>query len=316
MKVVFGTMTFAKQADAKAAAEMLDDFVGAGYSELDTAYVYNQGDTETMLGELMAGKSSYDHITLAGKANPQGPGRLTTEGVNTQLDTSLDRVKRTSFDLFYLHSPDVETPIDQSLGAIDQAYRDGKIKRFGLSNYSAWQVSQIVERCEANGWIKPSCYQGMYNAITRDVEKELFLCLAEYNIAFYAYNPLAGGLLTGKYRDTESLPDSGRFSYHKGYPERYWKDVNHQAVNQITKACEKSGIPVVNAALGWMMHHSALASGPQQEDNAVILGASSREQLTQNLAACKQGSLPEELLDVMDDAWSLARPSCIKYFRP
>ena len=314
MKIVMGTMTIGNQADAATGSTMLDRFVDAGYTEFDTAYVYNAGKTETILGELLSQKSWADDITIAGKANPKEPGGLSADGIDMQLSTSLERLQRPNVDLFYLHQPDLDTPIDDTLAAIDKAYREGKVGAFGLSNYAAWQVAQIFERCDKNGWPTPVCYQGMYNAITRDVERELFKCLADYNMAFYAYNPLAGGLLTGKYEDTDSLPDSGRFSYHKGYPERYWKDDNHRAVAMIRRACKKLDIPVVNAALGWMLHHSPLATG--HADHAVILGASSVEQLDQNLAACQQGALPQELIDVIDDTWEMCRPSCIKYFRP
>jgi len=316
MKVVLGTMTMGNQADPDSASRMLDHFVDAGFDELDTAYVYNEGKTETILGDLLPGKTWSDKITIAGKANPKGPARLTAKGIKTQLDTSLERVKRSHFDIFYLHSPDLETPIDETLAAIDEAHQAGKISRLGLSNYAAWQVAQIVERCEKNGWLKPSCYQGMYNAITRDVERELFLCLADYKLAFYAYNPLAGGLLTGKYQSTESLPENGRFSYHAGYPERYWKDENHQAVARVRDICKQHEMPVVNAALGWMMHHSPLATTYKAVEHAVILGASRIEQLEQNIVACKQGPLPDEIVNALDEAWAQTRPSCIKYFRP
>ncbi len=314
MKIVMGTMTIGNQADANTGSTMLDRFIDAGYSELDTAYVYNQGKTETILGELLVDKSWADNIAIAGKANPKEPGGLSAVGIEKQLSTSLDRIKRQQFDLFYLHEPDLDTPIDETLEAIDSAYRNGQLAGFGLSNYAAWQVAQIYERCDKNGWLKPTVYQGMYNAITRDVERELFKCLTDYNMAFYAYNPLAGGLLTGKYQNTDTLPDSGRFSYHKGYPDRYWKDDNHRAVATISRACRELELPVVNAALGWMLHHSPLAKG--NADHAVILGASSVTQLEQNLAACKQGPLNSELVDAIDEAWEMCRPTCMKYFRP
>ncbi len=316
MKIVMGTMTIGNQADADIGSTMLDRFIEAGHTEFDTAYVYNQGKTETILGELLPQKSWSDKITIAGKANPNEPGGLSAAGIEMQLTTSLDRLQRPNVDLFYLHQPDLETSIDETLAAIDKAHREGRLGAFGLSNYAAWQVAQIFERCDKNGWLKPICYQGMYNAITRDVERELFKCLHDYEMAFYAYNPLAGGLLTGKYQDTDKLPDSGRFSYHKGYPERYWKDDNHRAVAMIHRTCRELDIPIVHAALSWMIHHSPLATSPQSTEHAVILGASSVAQLEQNLAACQHGPLPQELVSVIDDAWEMCRPTCMKYFRP
>lgn len=316
MKVVLGTMTFGNQADSDTASTMLDSFAGGGLNELDTAYVYNDGKTESILGDLLPGKSWAANAIIAGKANPRGPGRLSAAGIREQLDTSLERLKRQHLDLFYLHSPDLETSIDETLEAVNEAHAQGKIKKLGLSNYAAWQVSQIYERCEQRGWLKPSCYQGMYNAITRDVERELFLCLADYNMGFYAYNPLAGGLLTGKYKNTPDLPDTGRFSYHAGYPERYWKEVNHRAVGELADVCRGADIKVAAAALRWMLHHSPLAEGPRTDDNAVIVGASNPGQLDENLTACTEGPLPTELVEALDAAWSIAQPTCMKYFRP
>lgn len=327
MKLIFGSMTFGKQVEANEAAAMLDESVTRGLIEIDTAYVYNGGRTEIMLGELLTAKPN-PALKLAGKANPAAPGRLSASGIKEQLDTSLERLQQESLDLFYLHSPDTETAIDTTLEAINDAHEAGKIKKLGLSNYASWQVSQIYEKCEKNGWLKPVCYQGMYNAITRDVERELFQCLADYEIAFYVYNPLAGGLLSGKYHTPDSipqsLPDSGRFSYHKSYPDRYWKDENHRAIAGIANACEDNGLSVLEAALGWLLHHSALATstgwktpeGSSADGSGVILGASSLGQLQQNLDACHRGPLPESVVDAIDEAWEMARPNCIKYFRP
>ena len=122
----------------------------------------------------------------------------------------------------------------------------------------------------------------------------------------------------------QSLPDSGRFSYHKSYPDRYWKDENHRAVAGIANACEDNGLSVLEAALGWLLHHSALATsagwktpeGSAADGNGVVLGASSLGQLQQNLDACHRGPLPESVVDAIDEAWEMARPNCIKYFRP
>ncbi len=327
MKLVLGTMTIGNQLDADETSLLLDEYEASGFTEVDTAYVYNQGKTETVLGELLSSRSGSDNFSLAGKANPSAPGRLSAEGVRMQLDTSLERLKIEALDLFYLHSPDLETPIDETLGEVNEAYQQGRIKNFGLSNYASWQVAQIVERCEKNGWLKPVCYQGMYNAITRDVERELFKCLADYGLAFYVYNPLAGGLLSGKYTSPEydpgspppALPETGRFSYHKGYPERYWKDDNHRAVAGIARACAEHQISVLEASFAWLAHHSAIADGlgyNADYEHAVVVGASSLAQLQQNLKAWRCGPLPDAVVDAIDEAWLIAQPSCIKYFRP
>ena len=327
MKLVLGTMTFGKQVDEDTASRMLEAYAKTGFKELDTAFIYNEGKTESMLGELLGERLSKvsgqnDHykpplLSMAGKADPGGhPDRLSASGINTQLETSLSRTGREHFDLYYLHSPDLDTPIEDSLAAINQAHLSGKITNFGLSNYAAWQVAQICEICKKEGWLSPVCYQGMYNAITRDVEKELFPCLKDYGLAFYDYNPLAGGLLTGKYLRSTELPTNGRFSYHKGSPERYWKDSNMQGVSLVADACHKENIAVASAALRWLIHHSPLNEWQAGMEHAVVLGASTLEQLQENLSACAEGPLPTIITDQFEQAWKKAEPFCIKYFRP
>ena len=319
MKLVLGTMTFGNQVDQNSASSMLDVYVKAGFNELDTAFTYNEGNTESLLGEIIGSDNGNkaSRFSMASKAHPSGdPDRLSTAGLTRQLETSLARTGRDQFDLYYLHSPDLDTPIEDTLSTINQAHQGGKIRNFGLSNYAAWQVAQIYEICDKEGWLTPVCYQGMYNAITRDVEKELFPCLKNYNMAFYIYNPLAGGLLTGKYLKNTELPTNGRFSYHKGYPERYWKDSNMQGVSLVAEACQQENTTVASAALRWLIHHSPLNDWNPGQEHAIVLGASNLEQLQENLAACAEGPLPTVITDKLEQAWKKAEPFCIKYFRP
>jgi len=321
MKIVLGTMTFGNQVDQGAASDMLETYLRAGHRDLDTAFTYNEGKTESMLGVIAApdGTDNAARFSMASKAAPAGdPDRLSAKGIAAQLETSLARTGRDQFDLYYLHSPDLDTPIENTLSAINEAHQRGAIVNFGLSNYAAWQVAQICEICKREGWLSPVCYQGMYNAITRDVEKELFPCLRDYNLAFYVYNPLAGGLLTGKYQKNTELPTNGRFSYHKGYPERYWKDSNMQGVSLVAQACkqEDGDTTVASAALRWLIHHSPLNDWKPEIEHAIVLGASSPQQLQENLAACAQGPLSQTIVDQFEQAWKKAEPFCIKYFRP
>jgi len=319
MKLVLGTMTFSNQVNQDSATQMLEMYIKTGFNELDTAYVYNEGETESLLGVIAGPDDAVKpaRFSMASKAAPGGdPNRLSPKGISTQLETSLSRTKRNHFDLYYLHSPDLDTPIEDSLSAINQAHQSGKITNFGLSNYAAWQVAQICEICEKEDWLKPVCYQGMYNAITRDVEKELFPCLKDYALAFYVYNPLAGGLLTGKYLRTTELPTNGRFSFQKGYPERYWKDSNMQGVSLVAEACQQENITVAAAALRWLIHHSPLNDWKPEMEHAIVLGASTLEQLEENLNACAEGPLSTIITDQFEQAWKKSEPFCIKYFRP
>lgn len=313
MQIILGTMTFSDQVDQKTAATMVTDFRSAGHQQIDTAFVYNQGKTEELLGALNT-EAVLEGCDIAGKANPRGGNGLTAESVNTQLTTSLQRMGKESLDLFYLHSPDLDTPIIDTLEAVQKLYESGKFKRFGLSNYAAWQVAEIVELCRHHDWIEPTVYQGMYNALTRDVERELFLCLSNYHIQFYAYNPLAGGILTGKHLSVDVAPESGRFATFEGYQDRYWKPDYFNVVKRFVQSCESADIQPAAAALRWLIHHSDIAEGPVE--HGIILGASSLEHFEQNLNACNAGPLPESVITTLNSGWEEIRPACIKYFRP
>lgn len=252
------------------------------------------------------------------KANPDEPGGLTPASVVRQLRTSLERLRTDSLDLFYLHMPDLETPIEDTMAAVAEQHAAGRFRRFGLSNYAAWQVAEIVGLCAAHGWPQPVVYQGMYNALTRDVERELLACLAHFSITFYAYNPLAGGLLSGKYRSVDDLPDNGRFAGNESYQARYWKAGYFDVIGRFADLARRHDIEPAAAALRWLVHHSALANGPAggKNDHAIILGATSEARLIANLDACERGPLPDELVMALDEGWETVGPSCIKYFRP
>lgn len=314
MKIVLGTMTFGDQVDQQTAIEMIDLFSARGFTELDTAYVYHDGKTESVLGQINQ-SNSLSGLQVAGKANPSVMDGLTKASISHQIATSLERTGLDAFDLYYLHQPDLNTDIRTTLASVFNVYQEGKFKRFALSNYAAWQVAEIVEICEQEGWMKPVVYQGMYNALTRDIERELLNCLSNYNIGFYVYNPLAGGMLTGKHVSTQAAdqPSSGRFATFAGYQDRYWKADYFSVMESICAACSASNIAPANAALRWLVHHSDISDG---DNNAIILGASRLTHLESNLDACKDAPLPDSVVAALDEGWEQVRPTCIKYFRP
>lgn len=313
MKTILGTMTFSDQVDAQASGAMIERFLASGHNELDTANIYNQGKTESLLGELISPHQRKD-IFIASKVHPWNDDGLQPVQIEKQLQQSLQRLNTESVDLLYLHSPDLKTPVEQTLETCHQLYRQGKFHTFGLSNFAAWQVAEVVEKCRQNGWMQPTVYQGMYNALTRDVEKELFGCLRNYDISFYAYNPLAGGLLTGKYQTIESIPDHGRFNDNNEYQLRYWKEDYFAVLQQLNALAGQLEISPVEVAMSWLSHHSMLE--PDRGD-AIILGASRIEQLEENLQAVTNAStLDQSILDILDHGWEIIKPNCFKYFRP
>lgn len=311
MKVILGTMNFGPQLDKVASNQMIDSFLETGNQELDTAYVYNGGTTEEILGDILP-TLKLDGYKVATKVHPRITGRLDRDTILMEFGDSLKRMKRDSVDLLYFHFPDGKTPIDEALFTIKELYEQGKIKEFGLSNYPAWQVIDIAYKCDKIGCPHPMVYQGMYNALCRNVEPELFPAIRSLGMRFYAFNPLAGGMLTGKHHHFENVPGPGRFARLESYRKRYWKQSYFDAVDEIRKACDAENIPMVETAYRWLAYHSCLDA---TKGDGILLGASCLEQMTQNMAAVGKGELPKSVLDAMEAAWEIAKPDSPSYFK-
>lgn len=314
---LLGTMAFGGRADSQQSLEMMKAFLGRGHILLDTAIMYVDGKSEAIIGGMHLPKT----VSIATKANPWDGKTLKPESVRAQLETSLQRLQTDCVDLFYLHAPDHQTPVQDTLRACHELYKEGKFKELGLSNYASWEVAEIVCICKHNNWIVPTVYQGMYNATTRQVETELFPCLRYYGMKFYAYNPLAGGLLTGKYHfeDQDGSQPEGRFfgnNWAAAYRDRYWKPSHFQAIDLVLKALETAYGPdkptLTSAAMRWMYHHSKLKG---DAGDGVIIGMSNMEQLQQNLNAAEEGPLDDRVVASFNEAWNLVAHECPNYFR-
>jgi aflatoxin B1 aldehyde reductase len=198
------------------AGKILDVFRSYGHTEIDTARGYGGGSSEEYLGLL---KWQDRGIVMETKLSPRAKIGL-PEGVQTShrpehlrlgLETSLKALKTDKIEMWYLHAPDRSTPYEDTLREINNLHKEGKFNRFGISNFMSWEVAQLCEIADRNGWIKPTAYQGVYNALHRAVEPELFPCLRKYGISFYEFNPLAGGFLTDRYtRDQQAAASTQR----------------------------------------------------------------------------------------------------------
>lgn len=256
-----------------------------GHNEIDTARAYGEGSSEEMLGELQWQKRELvmdtKYYPTAGRSAPaawDAELRHTPEGLRENLEKSLAALKTDKVDMWYLHGPDRTVPYHTTMQAVNDLFKEGKFQRLGLSNYMAWEVAQICEMCKANGWKLPDVYQGVYNALHRSVEPELFPCLRQYGIAFYNYNPLAGGYLTSRYSrdDKDNEIESGsRFDPNKWqgkmYRGRYWNDQYFDALDVLRPVAKSHGLTEAECALRWMTHHSLLK---RECGDAVIIGAS------------------------------------------
>lgn len=320
VRVVLGTMTFAGQTDKDSAMQMIRAFADSPLSkaapELDSARMYGGGKTEELIGELMAENAEdFSACALATKANPFMDNTLTAEGTTAQLDATLGALKTNAVDVFYLHAPDAAVAIEETLQAVQDAFEAGKFKRFAVSNFTAWETVWVHNYMKSKGWVVPVIYQGMMNAITRRVEDDLFPALRRLGMAFYAYNPLAGGMLTGKHT-RESAKESGRFNggtvWGKIYQQRFMQQKQFDALETIMPACEAAGIPAAEAALRWMMHHSPLDG---TKGDAVIIGASKMGHFEQNLAALAKGPLPASVVAAYDQGWDMCRDCAPNFSR-
>ncbi|KAL9981155.1 hypothetical protein ACROYT_G009823 [Oculina patagonica] len=319
VKTSIGCSNLGEQCTLDQTKEFVELCMDNGCYDFDTASMYAGGKSEEFIGEVVKDPK----VFIATKAHPWSEKGLKYDRVLEQMNESLKRLKRNSVDLFYLHAPDHNTPIEETLEAVNHLYKEGKFKYFGLSNYASWEVAEIYYLCKMNNYPLPTVYQGMYNPVTRDVERELLPCLRRFGITFRAYNPLAGGLLTGKHRyeDKDSGKiQPGRFAgierWSDVYIKRYWKKPLFELLDKLKVTLDRiygeGKVTLIDASLRWMYHHSKMDGAL---GDAVILGASSVKHLEENLKSTKHGPLHEDVVKVFDEAWGQIRSDCVNYFR-
>jgi len=256
LPIVFGAMTFGREGEEQVrtskledCAAILDTFQSHGHNEIDTSRFYGVSpppQTQTLQANSPHGGSSEEYLkalnwqtrglTMDTKFFPNVHGmmgrpitHLDPSSMSSGLSSSLTALGCTRVDLWYLHAPDRSVPLQETLSAVASLHAQGKFSRWGISNYMSWEVAAICELCRANGWALPAVYQGVYNALHRTVEAELLPCLRYYGVAFYAFDPLAGGWLTGRYHRGTAHADvapGSRFDANKMqgqmYRQRYW----------------------------------------------------------------------------------------------
>ncbi|KAK4547091.1 hypothetical protein LTR36_001312 [Oleoguttula mirabilis] len=263
--------------------------------ELDTARAYNNGRGEEDLGAIPEAKNNF---IIATKAPGFSAGSLSYQKVIDNCNASLAAMKQEKIDLYYFHGPDRQTPLEESCKAIHQLHQEGKIAAFGVSNFNAQEVADIHSICSRNRWITPTVYQGMYNALARTGETALFPVLRRLGMAFYAFSPLAGGFFSKSSEQLRTPARGSRMDQMKHFAIMYVNDVTLEMHDRLTQTCEREGLTLMEATLRWLMHHSILG-----DDDGVILGGSSAEQMEDNLKACKGGPLPQSIVNCFQVVW-------------
>ncbi|KAL6715474.1 hypothetical protein ACLMJK_006435 [Lecanora helva] len=321
-RVILGLMTFGP--DEKAGARItslsdyekcLDFFQSQGNNEVDTARTYIGGQQEAFTAEAHWKERG---LTLATKCYPREPGMHSATKIAENLEKSLSELKTDCVDIFYLHAADRSVPFEETLEALNDLHKQGKFVQLGLSNFAAFEVAEIAVMCKERGWIRPTIYQGMYNAITRLLEQELIPACHRYGIDVVIYNPLAGGLFSGKIKSAD-IPAEGRYSttndsQGKMYRDRYFKDATFDALRLVEDVARKHNLTMLEIALRWCTHHSALKMQNGGRDG-VIIGVSSLSQLESNLKDLEKCPLPEEVLKALDEAWMLTKATTERYWR-
>lgn len=300
LKLAIGTAGFP---GAEKLQPALDAVKAAGIKEIDTAEMY--GNNEVDLGSVGAA----DSFVISTK-NPGGwaPGSLAE--ITTRFNESLDKLKTKHVDILYVHGPDRELPLDDWVPQVDALHKEGKFKRFGVSNFTPDETRALHEYAKSKGYVLPTVYQGNYNAVSRHIDTTLFPVLRELGIAFYAYSPVAGGFLTKTKKALEEGTADGRFRADheapvaKMYHDLYTKPKLLEGLGRWEGIAEQQGVPRAELAYRWVYYHSALK---QELGDVVIVGASKPEQITQTVEGIRRGPLKPEVAKAIDDVWELVK---------
>ena len=297
-QLVLGTMTFGDTADADTSRAMVDAALDAGITWLDTANGYAATRTEEILGEVLAGRR--DQFSVATKAgiyagDAGGEPLLSRKGVRTSLEASLRRLRTDHVDLFYLHQPDRSVSVDETADALADVVASGMAKAVGVSNFAAWQIADLTGACERAGAPRPVVAQQLYNLVARRVEDEYAEFATTHGLATIVYNPLGGGLLTGRH-SFDAAPGEGRFgssSLSTMYRDRYWNRSLFEAVDALAAIASDAGIGLPELSLRWLLSRPVVS--------AVLLGGSKPDQLRANIAAADRGPLSADIVAACDE---------------
>ncbi len=286
--VGLGCNNFGWRIDAEATRKVVDAALDAGVNFLDTADVYGGGQSEEFLRGALAGRR--EKVVLATKFGiKMGEGKegARPDYVKEAVEASLRRLGTDRIDLYQIHRPDPSTPIADTLGALNGLVREGKVREIGCSNFSAAQIRE-AEAAAANGAARFVSVQNDYSLLQREPEKEVLPECARRGIAFIPYFPLANGLLTGKYRQGQPLPEGSRGQ--TGFGPKVFTEENLAKVESLIRFAESRGHSVLELAFSWLLGRPAVAS--------VIAGAKTPEQLRANAGAAGWRLTPAEMAEV------------------
>jgi aryl-alcohol dehydrogenase-like predicted oxidoreductase len=319
-EICLGTMTFGGrsgiysmigQVDQETATQLLRTAIEGGVNFFDTADVYSDGDAERLLGRGLKdlGIPRKDAVIATKVRGRMGPGPnavgLTRGHIMTAVKESLDRLGTDYIDLYQIHGVDLVTPLDETLRALDDLVRSGQVRYIGCSNLMAWQIAKALGLSEGRGWARFETVQAYYTIASRDLEREIVPLMAAEQLGLMVWSPLAGGLLSGKFRRSAAKPNDARRNDFDFPPV----DREHafNILDAIEPIAQRHGVSIARVALAWVLHQKSVMT--------VIVGAKRPEQLEDNIAAADLVLTPADLaaLDKVSalkpeyPAWMVAR---------
>jgi aryl-alcohol dehydrogenase-like predicted oxidoreductase len=301
-RLCLGCMTFGREIDEAASLPIIQRALDAGVNFFDTANVYGNGASEIIVGKAL--KAQRHSIVLASKVFGQmgkGPNDrgLSRYHIMQAVEDSLRRLQTDHLDLYQVHRWDADTPIDESMRALDDLVQQGKVRYLGCSNFAGWQLIKALWTSDVNGLARFESVQPPYSLVRREIEHELLPACQDQQVAVIPYSPLAGGFLSGKYERGGAIPQGSRFDVAKRYQDIYLNDKSFRVVDRLKAYAEERGMPKEQLAIAWVAAHPAVT--------APIIGARTEEQLEQGLASVELAhTMPsaerEELTRLADEA--------------
>jgi aryl-alcohol dehydrogenase-like predicted oxidoreductase len=294
-----GAMNFGKRTPEAESKAILRRALELGIVHIDTANAYGDGISERIVGEALRGKR--DQVTLATKC---GFGRvegklegLSRARIREAIDGSLSRLGTDWVDVYYLHVPDHDTPIDETLDTFAELLEQRKILAWGVSNYAAWQVLEMIHKADARKMPRPVIAQQLYNVLLRQLDVEYFAFARRYEMHTTVYNPLAGGLLSGKHARDGSTQRGSRFDKNRLYQGRYFTEAMFDRVDALAELARAENMSLLDLSYAWLAYAPGVDS--------ILLGPASVKQLEEGVAACAHGLTPEVrgLVDALYRVW-------------
>lgn len=304
-----GTMTFGLQVDESGSRVILNRAFDHGLIYLDTSDAYplggtseTAGDTEEIIGRWMKDKRNREEVLLTTKCfapTRRGPNSwgLSRQHIMDAIEGSLKRLDTDHIDLYLAHMDDTNTPLDETLRAFEDIVAAGMVRYVGCSNYSAWRLGKAQRVADELGTTGYMAIQSRYNLLYRDIETDLLPLCRDEGIGMMVYNPLAGGMLSGKYKAGQAPAEGTRFTIGNAgamYQERYWQESQIAAVAQLKSEVEKRGLDLVSVAVAWVLAQPGVSTA--------IIGASRPEQLEANVAALEV-EFDDELREICEGVW-------------